>query len=144
MEYKKHFEKLPPVVKELLEKENISQKLHEIAKNYKIHLDKWIPLEDEVMLTLVGAKPAELLSQNISRATGIDMVEAQVLTEELGQKIFKPINEKLQDLVQGGKRRAIETLKSSISDETPDVDYKESNSNKRPFSSDDPYREPIE
>jgi len=48
------FAELPTSVQKAVTDASVEQKLRKLAKKYKLHLDQWILLENEIMLTLLG------------------------------------------------------------------------------------------
>ena len=147
-EYEKYLNDLPEQVQTAIANANVQQKLRELAKNYKLHLDKWSLLENEIMLTLVGVKDAGGMPSNISRATGVDIATAQVMTDDIAIHIFRPIREALQREVEQKEERAKEILigKEDTQQEQTPQGYHNTNlkSSERKDIESDPYRESIE
>jgi glucose-6-phosphate-specific signal transduction histidine kinase len=91
-----HFNALPKVVQESITSSNVEEKLRTVAKKHNLHLDKWVMLENEVMMTLLGIQPIENLAANIMQETGITKEEAQSITEDASLLIFEPIRQELE------------------------------------------------
>ncbi len=146
-EYQKYLNELPEQVQTAVANANVTEKLRELAKNYQLHLDKWALLENEIMLTLVGAKDPAKMPSGVSKAIGVDMATAQKMVDSIAVNIFKPIREELQDELENKEERAVEALiKKSPTQETPtSQSYHDTGltSSERRDIENDPYRESI-
>ena len=147
-QYDKYLDNLPEQIQTAVKHVNVPEKMRALAKDYKLHLDKWAILENEIMLALVGAKDASDMPQNISTAVGVDLETAKKMTDSIAINIFRPIREELQDEIENKEQRAIETLtkKDEQVAEPPSEAYHDTNlaSSERKDIENDPYREKIE
>lgn len=101
---------LPSVVQKAILSADIEKHLHELANRYKLHLDQWELLENEVMLTLLGFQPAENLEQNIKKVVGVDDKTAAVLARDVSDTVFAPIREELErELSQEAQKTGADT-----------------------------------
>ncbi len=145
MKYQEYLKELPDIVRKIIEDANVPEKMRQLAKEYKLHLDKWTALENEIMLSLVGAKPPENLAENIRRAIGVDTTVATAITEDVAKFVFYPIRTKLEQELNN-RKSARETLMNKTQ-QTEQKNYTYSpgvKSTERKTIHDDPYREPIE
>lgn len=146
--YEKYLSELPETVQTAVVNANVEEKLRKLAKNYELHLDKWEILENEIMLTLVGAKNAAQMPASVSSAVGVDLETAQRMVDDIAVSIFKPIREELQDELENKKERAVETLTNK--GEEPSAPASQAYHDTSLTSADrkeihnDPYRESVE
>ncbi len=147
-EYQKYLDELPEQVQTAVANANVAEKLRELAKNYQLHLDKWVLLENEIMLTLVGAKDPAQMPAGVSKAVGVDMATAQKMVDSIAVSIFKPIREELQDELENKDKRAVETLikKDPVREVPASQSYHDTglNSTERRDIENDPYRESVD
>lgn len=93
---KERFAALPKVVRNAITSSNVEQKLQDVAKKHSLHLDQWIPLENEVMMTLLGIQPIDKLAGNIVQETGTSKEIAEAIAQDASQLIFEPIRQELE------------------------------------------------
>jgi hypothetical protein len=91
-----HFQKLPKVLQDAITSADIQQHLRGIADTYKLHLDQWNLLEDQVMLALMGMLPAKDLKENIVRRVGVDEATAISLAADISRTVFDPVRGELE------------------------------------------------
>lgn len=143
------FAALPESVKEAIDDASVEQKLRALASTYKLHLDQWVLLENEIMLTLLGIEDPEDMARNISKEVGIDDSTAKKLVADIALQIFKPIREQMQiTLDSKAIQRTTRPVLSSMEDKKTPSDttaYKSGEkSSERREVQEDPYRESIE
>ena len=149
------FNSLPEVVQDVITSSDIKDKLRQLSKAYSLHLDKWMVLENEIMMALLGITEPEALPSNIVSHVGLSQEQAAKITEAVVSIVFDPIQERLKQ----GVGESQSTLES--------IDNAESNKTKRPIdiskfagaatdpyvytpptkstsTASDPYHEPIE
>ena len=68
---KKRFAELPAIVQQAITDASIETKLRALAETHKLHLDQWVLLEDEIMLTLLGIEDPKNMAKNIATKVGI-------------------------------------------------------------------------
>ncbi len=146
--YDKYLEELPETVQTAVANADIAKKLRDLAKDYKLHLDKWSILENEIMLTLVGIKDAAQMPSNVSKAVGVDIATAQAMVDDIALSIFKPIREEVEGELEGKKERAVAELsnKKQPVPEPPVQSYHDNSisSSERAEIHNDPYRESVD
>jgi preprotein translocase subunit SecA len=91
-----HFQKLPKVLQDAITSAEIEKHLREIADTYKLHLDQWNELENEVMLALMGMRPAKDLKDSIVHNVGIEETLAISLAADISRVVFDPVREELE------------------------------------------------
>jgi hypothetical protein len=87
---------LPLVVQKAVRSSEIQANLRALSGAYKLHVDQWESLEEEVMMTLLGIDPIEDLQQNIVTEVGVDTETAARLTQDINKIIFEPIRQELE------------------------------------------------
>jgi len=147
-ELKKRFMALPKVIQDAMLDAHIEERLRGVAKKYKLHYDKWVVLENEIMLTLLNMQSPEDLPQHIMDATGLKSEDAHELTDTIVRDIYNPIQEKLYDELNNKKERAVKVLlkqEDQINPPEPDEVYHKTTlkSTERKETESDPYRENI-
>jgi hypothetical protein len=90
------FARLPKVVQDAITSADIEKHLRESADTYKLHLDQWALLENQVMLTLMGLQRAENLRENILKNVGTDEATAAALAAEISRIVFTPVCEEME------------------------------------------------
>lgn len=93
---KERFSTLPKVVQRAIISADIEKHLRELASTYKLHLDQWGTLENEVQLTLLGVQASEDLESNIKKELGVSDEVAKSLTENISKIVFEPIRAELE------------------------------------------------
>jgi hypothetical protein len=74
-----HFNALPKIVQDSITSSHVQEKLQNIAKKHSLHLDQWIPLENEIMMVLLGTTEM-----------------AAAIAEDASDLIFEPIRQELE------------------------------------------------
>lgn len=87
---------LPVPVQKAITSTSVEARLRDLSNEYKLHLDQWQALENEVMLTLFGFQPVDDLEKNVRESVGVDGTTAQKLTNHIVHDIFEPIREELE------------------------------------------------
>lgn len=90
------FEALPEVVQNAILSADMETRLRELSDKHQLHVDKWSALQDEVMLALLGIRPAEDLQKHIRESADIPDEVASALAADISQIIFEPIREELE------------------------------------------------
>lgn len=93
---KDRFQKLPKVVQDAIMSADVEKRMRELADTHKLHIDQWQALENEVMLTLLGAQPIDGLEKNIQKEVGVAAEVAQSLTDAISKIVFEPIRQELE------------------------------------------------
>ncbi len=95
-ELRSRFAQLPKVVQAAITSAEVEQHLRVLATTYKLHLDQWQVLENQVILALLGALPVRELPERISKTVGVDKKLASVLANDISQTVFEPIRQELE------------------------------------------------
>ena len=90
------FKELPTVVQRAIISADVEGHLRDLSRNYKLHLDQWEKLENEVTLALYGFQPVENLPKNIAQEVGVSQEVAVALAESISEFVFEPIREQLE------------------------------------------------
>ncbi len=90
------FAQLPKVVQNAITSAGVGKRLRELADTYKLHLDQWQTLENEVMLTLLGFQKTENLEENLKKEVGIPAETASALVSNIAEMVFHPIRKELE------------------------------------------------
>lgn len=93
---KERFSLLPGVVQSAIQSASIQKNLRTLADQYKLHLDQWELLENEVMLTLLAIHPIENLSANIQKDVEVDQQTADAIAAAISETVFEPIRKELE------------------------------------------------
>lgn len=126
------FEALPEVVQNAILSADMEARLRELSEKHQLHVDKWGALQDEVMLALLGVRPAEDLQKNIREHADIPDEVAPALAADISQTIFEPIREELERELEHPEARKEERseieearaklLESSVARNVPSVE----------------------
>ena len=90
------FRSLPEPVKRAITSVETEKKFQELSEKYKLHLDQWSKLENQLMLTLLGLSEPEDLEKNIVQEIGLDETTATAIVNDASDVIFGPIREELE------------------------------------------------
>ena len=149
------FAELPKAVQDAVTDASVQQKLRALAAKHKLHLDQWVLLEDQIMLTLLGIEEPEKMVQNVAREVGTTTEIAQKIVNDIALEVFKPIREQMQGALDHGQndRKSTATQQTNAPDATlqakvaptDTLAYKpgESSAQRRDVQ-EDPYRESTE
>ena len=102
------FNALPKVVQDSITSSHVQEKLQGIAKKHSLHLDQWIPLENEIMMVLLGIQPMENMAANIANETGAPVEMAEAIAEDASSLIFEPIRKELERELSNPNAEAVE------------------------------------
>jgi len=140
------FAELPPAVQAAVTDASVEKKLRALATKYKLHLDKWVLLENEIMMTLLGIDEPENMAKNVAEEVGVSQDVAQQIVNDIALQVFKPIREQMQgSLDHEATERDIVPVKSQKAAPSDTTAYKAGqNSFERQDVQEDPYRESIE
>ena len=107
---KEQFEELPESVQAAVEDAGVEKKLRALSEKYKLHLDQWVLLENEIMLTLLGLAEPEDMVANVAKEVGIDKELAQKIVNDIAVQVFGPIRAQLQGTLrrEGDRRETVE------------------------------------
>ncbi len=154
---------LPKVLQEAITNADVQANLRKLADVHKLHLDKWVVLENEIMMALLGITDPNDLPYAISEQVGIPLEQAQQITNSVAEIVFDPIQNELKGKV-GEHKSTLENIdyspihtkqdhpittknKIDISKFSPaptnPVEYKPQTT-KKYADNNDPYHEPIE
>jgi hypothetical protein len=97
---------LPPVLQDAIASADIEQHMRTLSSQYKLHLDQWDILENEVMMTLIGLQPTQDLAQNIAREVGVDATLAHSIAADISRIVFDPVRKELESLIEQGTQSA--------------------------------------
>ncbi|MAZ67269.1 hypothetical protein CL652_00670 [bacterium] len=148
------FAELPESVQQAVTDASVEKKLRALAAKYKLHLDQWVLLENEIMLTLLGLEEPENMAANVAKEVQIKNDVAQKLVNDIALEIFKPIREHMQEaldsdairrknvLVGAGATNTGSTIRKAAPSDTSAYKPGENSSQRRDVQ-EDPYRESI-
>lgn len=104
------FAELPESVQLAVTDASVEKKLRALSEKYKLHLDQWVLLENEIMLTLLGLEEPQDMAENVAREVEVDKELAQQIVNDIAVQIFQPIREQLQGTLQktGDRRETVE------------------------------------
>ena len=129
---------LPQKVHDAIESIGVEEKLRALSEKHKLHLDQWVLLENEIMLTLLGLEEPENMVRNIAKEVGIEEDLAQNLVNDIAVEIFKPIRELMKEEEEEPEDEPDKTYPSDT------TAYKQGESStERKEIQEDPYRESI-
>lgn len=151
---------LPESVQQAIEDAEVEKKLRGLSAKYKLHLDQWVLLEHEIMLTLLDLQDPEDMVENVAKKVNIKKDLALQIVNDISIQVFRPIHEQLRgeldrEALQRGvvdtskkgseqesdSEQAVQEQKDAPSDTTA---YKRGqNSMERRDVQEDPYRESI-
>ena len=141
------FAELPASVQAAVTDASVERKLRALAEKHKLHLDQWVLLENEIMMTLLGIEQPENMAKNVAEEVNIPLETAQSIVSDIAVQIFKPIREQMQgklaheDIARETVPVEQKTTKTGPSDTTA---YKPGESSaERSDTQEDPYRESI-
>lgn len=144
------FAELPEAVQEAVTDARVEKKLRTLAAKHKLHLDQWVLLENEIMLTLLGLEDPQDMAKNIAKEVEVSTEIAQELVNDIAREVFKPIREQMQGrLDESASKRKVVLVSQKQQDNkktpTDTLAYKpgESSANRRDVQ-EDPYRESID
>lgn len=103
------FNKLPKVVQQSILSSQIEKRLQDLAKKHNLHFDKWVILENEVMMTLLGIQAIDKLASNISQEAEVPVEMAQAIAEDASLMIFEPIRQELERELKNPNAQPVET-----------------------------------
>jgi hypothetical protein len=95
------FAALPVTVQSAINDASVEEKLRTLAGKHKLHLDQWVLLENEIMLTLLGISDPEDMAENIAKEVNVSKEVAEALVNDIAREIFTPIRELLQENLEG-------------------------------------------
>jgi hypothetical protein len=114
---------LPKVVQDAINSADTEKHLRELSESYKLHLDQWQVLQNEVMLTLLAFQEPDDLAKNIKDEVGVSDEIATALAADISRIVFEPIREELERQLEHPNAQAktetgVETMAAqALSDE---------------------------
>lgn len=108
---KEEVKKLPTEAQEVINSFDWIKTTEEIGKKFFLTEDEVEDLQVETLLVLVGIEDGEFYAQNIEDNVGTSREEAEKISEEVLQKIFVPVTD-----------RIIENAKKSLQTKNPSWD----------------------
>lgn len=114
---KAKYDSLPLDLKEALDSTEIFDKFQNISDKYRLLIDKAGMLEEEVSYVLLGLLPASKFSDRIREKLGISSEEAQKITGDVNETIFKGFRDSLMKI---HSENAVEKREET----TPDISEK--------------------
>jgi len=149
------FAELPKAVQQAVTDASVEKKLRALAEKYKLHLDQWVVLENEIMLTLLGLEDPEDMAKNVAKEVKITEELAQEIVNDIAVQVFKPIREQMQGSLdseatdrgirpvgQSRETEAASTTEKVVPTDTTAYKPGESSLERRDVQ-EDPYRESI-
>jgi hypothetical protein len=115
----KKYETLPQELKELLDSPDVGVQLLEIGAQNGLHYDKLGLLSNEVINVVLGAKGRDDFMSNIESLLSIDPQTAQNITNDVNEKILKPVQHLLFGEHEDHKDIKKEDLLAEIENPTP-------------------------
>jgi hypothetical protein len=103
------FLQLPEVLQKAITNADVQANLRKLANTHKLHLDKWVILENEIMMALLGLTDPNDLPRNISEQILIPIEQAREITDSVTKIVFDPIQEELQREI-GESQSTLETI----------------------------------
>lgn len=145
--------RLPEVLRNTIMNADVQTKLRRIAENHKIHLDKWVVLENELMMALLGITNPYELEQNIVAHAGVSAEEARAIIEEAEVIIFDPIQDELRAAL-GESQSIVEHIDATTTQTKTPIDiskFTQTPTDPSTYTPNtevkkviDPYQEPVE
>ncbi len=102
------FTELPKVVQDAITSAEVEHHLRRLADTYKLHIDQWQLLENEVMLTLMGFLKPEELEGNIKHDVGLDAEVSKKLADDISTTVFEPIRAELERQLEHPDAKAVQ------------------------------------
>ena len=153
---RERFAELPEAVQRAVTDASVEKKLRALAAKYKLHLDQWVLLENEIMLTLLGLEAPENMVKNVAKEVHVDEALAQQIVNDIALQVFQPIRKQIQGELDHEplKRKSVPVGKGAATPEKAEREkiapsdssaYKPGQkSTERRDVQEDPYRESIE
>ncbi len=90
------FSTLPRIVQEAIVSADVEHHLRELSTLYKLHIDQWEQLENEVMLAMLGIQSVDALAANVEKEVGVPADVATALVRDISRVVFEPIRVALE------------------------------------------------
>lgn len=97
---KEQFAKQPLPIQKAITSADLQKLLRKLAQEYKLHLDKWQILENQVTLTLLGFQPASELASSIHNEVELSEEESVRLADAIALQVFEPIRKELERILE--------------------------------------------
>lgn len=146
-----HYAKLPERIRDFMETDETIEKILNIGKKYRLHIDQLNGLSQEVGYILHNIEPASNFNRNLIKYLGLSEDVANLITYDLNQEIFSQIRRELEKIAipedsqefYRAKMSGISSVpKEEVAVEDKTEDNKDEATPTKPIR--DPYREPIE
>ncbi|MBP9711273.1 MAG: hypothetical protein KBD50_03410 [Candidatus Pacebacteria bacterium] len=108
---------LPDNVRQAIVSSDLEKKIQTIGGKHRLHLDQMGKLEDETLLVMLGFAEPDEFATNLASQIGIAQSEAQAIAEDLGNEVFLPIRQSMQDFLE--ESSLLETLSEATKDVIP-------------------------
>jgi len=92
------FQTLPQKIKDVMIAVETVEKIIDITKKHKLHIDKMGVLSDEVSLVMMGLTRPNEFMYKIEKSLNVSSDLAKEITKEINEEIFIKIREELQNL----------------------------------------------
>lgn len=100
-ELAQRFAELPQSVQNAVTSADVEKKLRALSQKHKLHLDQWVLLENEIMLTLLGVEDPANMAANIAKEVRVTPEVAQAIVNDIATLVFAPIRQALQQGIPG-------------------------------------------
>lgn len=100
-ELAQRFAELPQSVQDAVTSADVEKKLRALSQKHKLHLDQWVLLENEIMLTLLGVEDPADMAANIAKEVRVTPEVAQAIVADIATLVFAPIRQALQQGIPG-------------------------------------------
>lgn len=160
-----HYARLPERIRDFMETDETIEKILNIGKKYRLHIDQLNGLSQEVGYILHNIEPASNFNRNLIKYLGLSEDLANLITYDLNQEIFSQIRRELEKIaipeearsepvekaIEGPSEQEMFQDKMSGLSNVPKTevavpakteDNKDTATTTKPIR--DPYREPIE
>ncbi len=89
------YDELPEAIRNAIAASKWEERLREISRDNKLHLDTAAQLETETMIVLLGLEDSAAFPANVERELKLTHADAQKIVKEVDDGIFVPIRESL-------------------------------------------------
>ena len=119
---KERFAELPPAIQRAITDARVETHLRTLAQKHKLHLDRWVVLENQIMLVLLGLEKPQNMVGNIVKEVGVDADTAQSIVNDIVAQVFQPIREQMrQQLDKSGREAHADREATDTPSEAPTV-----------------------
>ena len=129
---------LPKVVSDAIASADVEQHLRDLANIYKLHLDQWEKLENEMVLALLGFQRIDKLQENIKNEVQVDDATATALAADISRVVFEPIREELERTLEHPEAKEKEMSDVEVARENILAEHKATSAGQRVLEEDVP------